>query len=104
MEPENKQDTIKNRLQHLLCTIADTEHPSSCFKALAEIRSNFITDPKKRKLFIQSSGIKNLVKQLQCENTKIVDITLSILGHCVLEQDPRVIVSINFHCNLVVLS
>lgn len=95
MESKIKKNTAENRLQHLLNNIEDTKHLSSCFKALAEIRSHFVTDPKKRNLFIQSNGMKHVVTQLQCENKKILDVTLSILGHCVLEQEPRVIVSIN---------
>lgn len=92
MDPKSKRGTTEERLQQLLHTIKDHKHLSSNFKALAEIRSQYMSDPTKLKLFIHAGGMKHIVSNLKCENKKIVDVALSILGHCVLEQEPRVVV------------
>ena len=44
-------------------------------------------------IFIEEGGIPHIVIQLKKSTPKIVDVFLSVLGHCVLEQEPRVLVS-----------
>lgn len=84
-------DPFKQRMEYLF-TKLNSSHSSTCYRALAELRKEVI--PKSH-LFIQAGGMKHIVVQLQKSNKKIVDLSLSILGHCVLEQEPRNIVSLS---------
>ena len=60
-----------------------------CYPALTEIRLNFITKSEQMNIFIEEGGIPHVVVQLKKSTQKIVNVSLSVLGHCVLEQEPR---------------
>ena len=97
------QNTVKSgssllRIQYLFTKMGESAETVNSFRALVEIRSKFVPVPKYLRLFIQEDGLKHLVIQLQKSETKIIDVSLSILGHCLLEQEPRVLVS--YFCDL----
>lgn len=93
MDQLKPTDSIQQRIQYLFNKLSSS-HSAICYRALSEIRTEFIPKPHLLSLFIQAGGLKHIVAQLQKSNKKIVDVSLSILGHCVLEQEPRIIVSI----------
>ncbi len=92
MDPLQIPDSIHKRIQYLFTKLSSS-HSSVCYRALTELRTEFIPKPQLLTIFIQAGGLKHIVAQLQKSNRKIVDVSLSILGHCVLEQEPRIIVS-----------
>ena len=89
-----KTDSFQQRIEYLLSKLSSS-HSSVCYRALTELRTEFVPKPNFLNIFIQAGGLKHIVAQLQKSNRKIVDVSLSILGHCVLEQEPRIIVSSN---------
>lgn len=93
MDSLKSTDSIHQRIQYLFDKLSSS-HSSVCYRALTELRTEFIPKPQLLQIFIQAEGVKHIVAQLQKSNRKIVDVSLSILGHCVLEQEPRTIVSI----------
>ena len=95
METLKIPDSIHQRIQYLFSKL-DSSHLSVCYRALTEIRTEFVPKPHFLNIFIQAGGLKHIVAQLQKSNKKIVDVSLSILGHCVLEQESRSIVSSTF--------
>lgn len=88
MEPSKDTDPLVKRIQHLF-TKLESSQSVTCFRALTELRGEFVTKPQLLPLFIQAGGLKHIILQLKKSNKKIVDVSLSILGHCVLEQEPR---------------
>ena len=92
MEEIRSTDPVQKKIQHLF-TQLESSHSSVCYRALSELRADFVTKPPLLSLFVQAGGLKHLIIQLEKSNKKIVDVSLSILGHCVLEQEPRHIVS-----------
>ena len=81
-------------------TKLNSSQSSHVFRALVEIRTKYFTPTANHQnQFVQEGGLKLLVIQLQKNDKKIIDVALSILGHCVLEQEPRILVRMkhNFH-------
>lgn len=93
MDAVKCMDSVQQRIQYLFSKL-DSSHSATCYRALSELRTEFIPKPHLSSLFIQAGGIKQIISQLKNSNKKIVDVSLSILGHCVMEQEPRVIVSL----------
>lgn len=61
------------------------------YKALLELRGKYIKQTNKAgtKRFREKGGLKLLMRLIQKPSTKIVDIALSILGNCCLEEETR---------------
>ena len=92
-------NSSSQRLKYLMTKLNSSQN-SHVFRALVEIRTKYFTPTANhQKQFVQEGGLKLLVIQLQKNDKKIIDVTLSILGHCVLEQEPRILVGMknNLH-------
>ena len=92
-----KTGEAKRRIEKLFEQMSSSHSSATCYRALSEVRTGFIPNPQLLSLFIQAGGVKQMVEQLKKSNKKIVEISLSILGHCVLDQESRVIVSCSIH-------
>jgi len=90
---ESKENALAKRLQYLFTKMIPSNETENCYRALTEIRLKFISKPQQMNLFIEKGGISQIVVQLKKTTPKIVDVALSVLGHCVLEQEPRILVS-----------
>ena len=88
-----KENALVKRLQYLFTKMIPSNETENCYRALTEIRIKFISKPQQMSIFMVEGGIPQIVIQLKKSTPKIVDVALSILGHCVLEQEPRVLVS-----------
>lgn len=64
-------------------------------ETLLKIRSKIINNDEGIKLFRQSGGLDYLLPHLRKPNERILDITLSILGNCCLEEESSIAVSYN---------
>lgn len=62
---------------------------SSIFNALVEMRSRFIKEPNGVLKLRTEGGIELLLGLIQRPNSKIVDISLSILGNCCMDKGAR---------------
>lgn len=96
---DSKGNSARVRLEYLFGKLNQEQSASSIYRALNELRAKFVPHPPRLSTFIQCGGIKHIVTQLQSSNKKIVDVSLSILGHCVMEPEPRVLVCICKCCN-----
>ncbi|KAL0883062.1 hypothetical protein ABMA27_016532 [Loxostege sticticalis] len=61
-------------------------------ETLLKIRSKIINNDEGIKLFRQSGGLDYLLPHLRKPNERILDITLSILGNCCLEEESSIAV------------
>lgn len=90
-----KSDSVQRRIQYLFDKMS-TDQVTVIYRVLTELRTEFVPHPRRLSAFIQAGGLKHLVTHLQKPEKKIVDVSLSVLGHCVMEQEPRVVVSFVF--------
>ena len=90
---ESKKGALVKRLHYLFTKMGPSNELENCYRALTEIRLKFISKSQQMNIFIEEGGIPHIVIQLKKSTPKIVDVALSVLGHCVLEQEPRVLVS-----------
>lgn len=84
-------ESVQKRIQYLFTKLESGQH-SSVYRALTELRTEFIPHPKRYSALIQAGGLKHVVNHLKDSNKKVVDVSLSILGHCALESEPRLLV------------
>lgn len=56
-------------------------------ETLVKIRSKIITNDSGIKFFRECGGLECLLPHLRKPNERILDITLSILGNCCLEEE-----------------
>ena len=90
-------ESAQNRLQYLFAKLENVEQSESAsYKALNELRNDFIPHQKRLDAFIQAGGLKHIVTKLQDPNKKIVDVSLSILSHCALNSEACVLVRNRF--------
>lgn len=61
-------------------------------ETLLQIRSKVIVTESGVKLFRECGGLEFLLPHLRKPNEKILDITLSILGNCCLEEESSLLV------------
>ncbi len=92
MDPLKIADANR-KIEHLFEQMSSNHSSATCYRALSELRTGYIPRPQLLSLFIQAGGIRQIVEQLKKSNKKIVDVSLSILGHCVMEQEARAVVS-----------
>lgn len=64
-------------------------------ETLLKIRSKITTNDDGIKLFRENGGLDYLLPHLRKPNERILDITLSILGNCCLEEESSLAVSCN---------
>lgn len=90
-EPDRQRaEKIRNFLSQLECS----EH-QTVLKCLVDIRTKFaVADGQKSKSLVSHGLIEKLLPLLERPNSKIVDITLSILGNLTLHKKPRAKVTI----------
>ena len=62
---------------------------SITYDDLVEIKSKVVNTREGAKLIIKNDLLKDLVNFMDKPNEKILDITLSILGNCCLDEDTR---------------
>lgn len=62
-------------------------------ETLLKIRSKIITNDDGIKLFRECGGLECLLPHIRKPNERILDITLSILGNCCLEEESSLSVS-----------
>lgn len=96
MMDDRKREQVMRRLAHLFKK-AESSQPSGCCRAMEEIRARFVPCKPYLALFIEQGGLKTLVAQLQKDDKKLVNVSLSILSHCVLEPGPRITVSLSLN-------
>ncbi len=99
---DSKGNSVRIRLEYLFGKLNEEQSASSTYRALNELRAKFVPHPPRLSTFIQCGGMKHIVTQLQSSNKKIVDVSLSILGHCVMEPEPRVLVCYINICKVVI--
>ena len=68
----------------------ESSHSQSVYRCLVDIRTKFATgDGQKAKTLVSFGLIGKLIPLLERPNSKIVDVTLSILGNLTLHRKPR---------------
>lgn len=67
-------------------------------EALLKIRSKVIADVNGLHLFRECGGLGHLVPHLRKPNERILDLSLSILGNCCLDDQTCLAVSVTFLC------
>ena len=83
-DPE-RTETIKKFLHQL-----ESSQSQIVYKCLVEIRTKFAgSDYQKAKNLVSHGLVSKLVPLLERPNSKIVDVTLSILGNLTLHRKPR---------------
>lgn len=78
---------VKSTIEELKSSSSSRVH-----ETLIKIRSKIIANDSGIKLFRQSGGLEYLLPHLRKPNEKILDITLSILGNCCLEEESNIAV------------
>ncbi|KAL4715456.1 hypothetical protein ACJJTC_015359 [Scirpophaga incertulas] len=81
----------KNYIKTLLDSLKSTSS-ARIQEALLKIRSKIITSDSGIKLFRECGGLDYLLPHLRKPNERILDITLSILGNCCLEEESNTVV------------
>ncbi|KAG8230684.1 hypothetical protein J437_LFUL010761, partial [Ladona fulva] len=77
----SKNDRLMQKLR--------SSSPSVVYQALIEIRTKEVNSANGVAFLRKSGALKYFVKFLQKPNEKILDVTLSILGNCCLENETR---------------
>lgn len=86
----------------LLSQLEKSSSSQSTYKLLVQIRTDVIKDKEGIKLLRDKGGLKRIVRILSKPNEKILNVSLSILANCCLQDDCRVQVStslFHFHIN-----
>ena len=73
----------------LLSGLDPDSDPSRLFQTLVSLRTKHLKSKEKTRVLLDKGLVKRLVLLLQRPNSKIVDVTLSILGNLMLEPLPR---------------
>lgn len=73
-----------------------TSSSSLLQETLTKIRNKVIITDNGIRLFRECNGLEYLLPLLRKPNEKILDITLSILGNCCLEEESALAVSMSF--------
>ena len=84
------QNSSADHICHLLSSL-DVQKSSNrgIFNCLVSLRTKHLKDAELCRMLVDRGLVKALVLLLQRPNTKIVDITLSILGNLMVEDKPR---------------
>lgn len=80
----------------LISQIKKCSSSQSLYKLLVQIRTDVIRDDEGIKLLKDSGSLKHIVKLLSKPNEKILNVSLSILANCCLQEDCRE--QVRTHC------
>ena len=85
MEPESR-----TKLERILVILTKTGSSSAqIYHSLVSLRTKWIKSKSGVECLIRSGLVGKLLPLLQRPNSKVLDITLSILGNLMLEEGPR---------------
>lgn len=73
----------------LISQIKKCSSSQSLYKLLVQIRTDVIREDEGIKLLRDSGGLKHIVKCLSKPNEKVLNVSLSILANCCLQEDCR---------------
>lgn len=73
----------------LISQIKKCSSSQSLYKLLVQIRTDVIREDEGIKLLRDSGGLKHIVKFLSKPNEKVLNVSLSILANCCLQEDCR---------------
>ena len=93
MEKLKKNSVLESSAENLIQNILHASSSSNCYQILVSVREKVSKNPKFLSEFISAGGIKALIEQLKKPQKKLVDVSLSILSHCVIQPEPRIQVS-----------
>lgn len=79
----------------LLSQLEKCSSTQSLYKVLVQIRTDLIKESEGVKLLKEKGGLKRIIKLLSKPNEKILNVALSILANCCLQEDCRDLVSIS---------
>lgn len=77
------------RILKLISQIKKCSSSQSLYKLLVQIRTDVIREDEGIKLLRDSGGLKHIVKCLSKPNEKVLNVSLSILANCCLQEDCR---------------
>lgn len=83
-------ELLRGKLERVLANLSANSNSATVYHALVAIRTKWIKSKSALQILISQLGlVEKLIPLLQRPNTKVLDITLSILGNLMLEDLPR---------------